>query len=325
MNSQLKHFLLRLGWKLPYLSFLSPRKTVILEYHGIPTQGDGTDIDSTEFERHIIFLKRHFEIVPPDKLSEKRKANDKIRVMLTFDDGFRNHAEVVAPVLRKHHVPAMFFVSSRHSVPGRYLWFSYLCALEKHFRGNGFYFRREFINMSPGQRQINIRRLQEFLLDLTPHPAAMYQAIDNELPRLEDFLTKDELANYYAGMTADQVATLAGDSLFSIGVHTVDHPFLTRCEPEEACRQILENKTWIEQASQKKCDTIAYPAGDYDIDILEQSRQLNFAHGYVETPVVAAIPQLEIPRIGIYSPSLDILGFKVQWGSLMRTCRLNVG
>src|SRR5437867_3559306 len=126
MGSSLKSFLLRLGWKLPSIRLLSSRRTVILLYHGVPKESDGESIDGTIFEQHIIFLKQHFKIVPPDKLWDRRKVHEKIGVMLTFDDGFRNNAEVVAPILRKHAVPAMFFVCSRHSVPGNYLWSSYL-------------------------------------------------------------------------------------------------------------------------------------------------------------------------------------------------------
>jgi len=277
------------------------------------------------FERHVRFLTRHFELGNPSDLSRHRRGLDKIRVLLTFDDGFRNHAEVVAPILRKHNVAATFFVCSRHATLGKYLWFNYLRALERYYPGNGFSFRGEFINMTPGQREWSMQRLSAFLLNLTPHPAAMYQAIEEELPRLEDFLKGDEIADCYAGMTAEQVGELAADPLFSLGNHTVDHPFLPQCEPEEAFRQIQDNKAWIEQVSNQRCETIAYPSGDYNGEVLKQCRSLGLAHGYALIPRLNAAPQFELPRIGIYSTSVDILGFKVQWGNLMRTLRIKVG
>ncbi len=325
MSNKVKKSLLTIGWRFPFLRAISCSQPVILLYHGIPSEGGGSFIDGKVFEQHVALLKKHFELVPPDNLGNKRLRLDKIQVILTFDDGFRNHAEVVAPILRKYNAPAIFFVCSRHATPGKYLWFNYLRALEKHFRGNGFYFRGEFINMSPDQRHLNVQRLSEFLLSLTPHPTAMYQAIEEELPRLEDFLGEKELANCYAGMSAEQVGELATDPLFSIGVHTADHPFLSRCEPEEAFRQIQDNRTWIQQLSKRQCKIIAYPSGDYNAETLKQCRELGFTHGYAETPIEGAHPLLELPRIGIYSTSLDILGFKVQWGNLMRALRVKVG
>ena len=325
MNSIVNYLPLRLGWKLPYIRFLSSRSTVILLYHGIPKQSDGNSIDDLVFEQQVAFLRQHFKIVSPNELWDRRDAHENIRVMLTFDDGFRNNSEVVAPILRKYNAPARFFVCSRHSVPGKYLWFAYLQALEQHFPDKGFYFREEFFDMSAGQRHCSIEHLEEFLLNLKPHPSAMYEAIEEELPKLEGFVNAEKLADCYAGMTAEQVGGLSRDPLFSIGVHTTDHPFLTRCEPGEAMRQIQDNKSWLEQASNKQIDVIAYPTGNYNSGILRQSRELGFAQGYAVITVLGIDRVHELPRIGVYSKSFDVLGFKVQWGNLVRELRLNVG
>jgi len=325
VNDKVRKSVLIVGWRFPLIRAISSRQPVILLYHGVPPEGRGTIVDGKVFDQHIGFLKQYFELVSPDDLGKKRRVLDKIRVALTFDDGFRNNAEVVAPILRRHRVPAMFFICSRHVTPGKYLWFSYLYALEKHFRWNSFSFRGKSLDMSSGQRQSSIRRLRKFLLNLTPHPSAMYQAIDEELPRLEDFIDGDELTSCYAGITYEQMGELAADPLFSIGAHTVDHPFLAKCEREEAFRQIQDNKTWIEQVCHQQCDTIAYPSGDYNATLLKQCRKLGFAQGYAVIPSVNMDLQFEIPRVGIYSTSLDILGVKVQWGNLMRALRIKAG
>jgi peptidoglycan/xylan/chitin deacetylase (PgdA/CDA1 family) len=322
MNNTLKNVLLKCGWRLPLVRAISSRQPIILMYHSIPANGDGTFIDGRVLEQHIRLLKQNFELISLDDLRKNRKLLEKICVLLTFDDGYRNHAEVVAPILRKHHVPAVFFISSRHTICEKYLWFIYFRALEKHFPGRGFYFRGKFIDMSPDQRQLNVQRLSKLLLSFNPHPSAMYQAIEEELPRLDDFINRNVLKDHYAGMTAKQVSELAADPLFSIGVHTVDHPFLTRCGHEEAFRQIQDNKTWIEQVCNQRCDIVAYPSGDYNIELLEQCCELGFTHGYAVTRMLNAYPQFELPRIGLYSTSLEMLGFKVQWGNLVRSLQL---
>jgi peptidoglycan/xylan/chitin deacetylase (PgdA/CDA1 family) len=326
MDSSIRGFVLRVAWQATTkLRLLSPRNAVILEYHAIPKVGHDREIDRNVFEKHLIFLKQHYEIVAPAKLWQCRKGFDKVRVILTLDDGFRNHAEVAAPLLRKHNLPAMFFVPSRHSSPGKYLWFSYLLALERHFQRNGFIYGGKFVDMSGSRRRQSIQRLRESLLGLRPHPAAMYQAIEQELPRLEDFVDDDILINRFAGMTSEQLAELASDSLFTIGAHTVDHPLLTRCTQEEASNQMAINKMWIEQVTQKRCDAIAYPGGDYNEDILKHCRQLKFAYGYGEGMRLSTVPNLEIPRLGIYSGSTEVLGLKIELGLLIRLLRLKIG
>jgi peptidoglycan/xylan/chitin deacetylase (PgdA/CDA1 family) len=325
ITDKLKNSLLWAGWRLPFLRTVASRRPVVLIYHGIPAKGSDGAVNARIFEQHVEFLKAHFEVVTPGSLARKRRGTDRIRVLLTFDDGFCNNAEVVAPILRRHQVPASFFICSRHSTPGKYLWFSYLWALEEHFPEDRFCFRGECFDMSLGCRAQTIRRLRETLLSLTPHPVAMDNAIDEELPRLEDFIDRQQLTDRYAGMTEDQVRNLAADSLFSVGAHTMDHPFLTMCEPEEVFRQISENKAWIEGLTNRRCDTIAYPIGEYDDRVLNQCREIGFAYGYAQTPKLGVHYNLELPRLGIYSTALDVLGFKVQWGNVMRQLQIETG
>ncbi len=311
--------------RIPLIKTLSGRRPVVLLYHGVPRGKKSTFLDQTAFERQIVFLKRHCEFVTQADSLRQRNILDKPRVLLTFDDGFRNNAEVVAPILRKHEVPAVFFVCSRHSTPGRYLWFTYLRTLERCFPGDGFHFRGEFIDMSPVRRALSINRIWKYLLNLSPHPAAMYQAIEEELPPLEDFVGSQELQDCCTGITAEQLADLAEDPLFSVGAHTVDHPCLTRCDPKQSLHQLRANKEWIEQISNRPCKAMAYPGGYYNADILRQARDLGFTCCYAVSPLLNLDRKMEVPRIGIYSPSLDILGVKVHWGNAMRALKVKVG
>jgi peptidoglycan/xylan/chitin deacetylase (PgdA/CDA1 family) len=316
---------LKASWQLPMIRTVSSRRPVILLYHDTPAAPCQASLDRAVFERHVQFLTEHFDVLSAGDGWKRRRARDRIRVLVTFDDGFRNNAEVAVPILRKYRVPAVFFVCSRHATPGRYLWFSYLRALERHFRGNGFTFRTEFMDMAPARRCATVGRLRELLLNLQPHPSAMYAAIENELPRLEDFVCRGELDDRYAGMTEEQVQEIAADPLFDVGVHTADHPFLTKCSPDEATRQIETNQSWIERQMSRSCRAIAYPSGDYNGQVLDSCARLGISEGYAVAPRLKGRRELQLPRIGVYSAELDVLGFKVQWGNTLRALRVRVG
>jgi peptidoglycan/xylan/chitin deacetylase (PgdA/CDA1 family) len=303
---------------------VAPRTPVVLLYHGVPVD-DRDPVSARAFENQLAFLSEHCEFVSPGQIEDRRSPYQRLRVVLTFDDGFRNNAEVAAPILRRYGVPAVFFDSSRHATRGKYLWFSYLRALERFFPGEELAFRHTSLDMRPAARAESVQWLRRTLLALTPHPTAMYQAIDSELPPLEDFVGAQSLADLYSGMTAEQLATLAADPLFSIGIHTEDHPFLTRCEPDEALRQVQRNQKWIEDVCGRPCDTIAYPGGDYDDAILDMCRQTRIAHGFAVIPRSAHRSGMEIPRIGVYAESTAALGFKAHWGSALRRAGLRVG
>ncbi|HVG53708.1 MAG TPA: polysaccharide deacetylase family protein [Vicinamibacterales bacterium] len=319
----LSDHVLRLAWSLPRALPATQRaQPVTLMYHGIAAGPAGT-MSAAVFEQHIRFLKQHFDFAGPDLPSTSGAGRQ--QVLLTFDDGLRNNAEVAAPILRRHGVPAVFFVCSRHAAPDAYLWFSYLSALENNVRWKSFSFRGDLYDMTPGVRRQSIERLRRVLLSLKPHPSAMYQAIEQELPPLEDFVTRRERRDLYEGMTAEQVGELAADPLFAIGVHTADHPFLSLCDAAEVRRQLETNRTWIENATGRPCRFVAYPAGDYNATVTDICSDMGFAKGFgVDTGGRSRSP-LALARIGIYAPSTDILGFKVQWGHLLRRARIPIG
>jgi peptidoglycan/xylan/chitin deacetylase (PgdA/CDA1 family) len=315
--------LLRLAWNLRPAMLIPPRRPVTVLYHGVPSEPSST-LSAAVFERHILFLKQHCEFASADD-AVSSFGSGRRRVLLTFDDGFRNNAEVVAPLLRKYNVPAIFFVCSRHATPGKYLWFSHLSALERSFPGKSFSFQGQQYEMTAESRHDSIARLRKALLALTPHPARMYQALEEELPPLEEFVGVRERADLYAGMTAEQVGEIAADPLFSVGVHTTDHPFLSLCEPAVARQQIQDNRRWIENATGRSCDLLAYPAGDYNTTVVKVCEEIGFTKGFAVASRSGGNSQLELSRIGIYSASTDILGFKVQWGPLLRDARIPVG
>lgn len=313
-----------IGWHLPLVRLITPPQPTVLIYHGVPRSGNGSLVDAAAFEQHILFIKKNFHCIEPQEMGASRHPTHRREVLLTFDDGMRNNFEVVSPILTRHRVPALFFISSRHAAPGRYLWFSYLRALEKYFPRDGFSFQGTYIDMRPPVREASIRGLRERLLNQKPHPAAMYRSIENELPPLEDFVPAQRLRDEYEGMRTEEICELAGNMLFAIGCHTVDHPFLCRCEPDEMQRQIVANKRWLESVTGRGCEAIAYPLGDYNVEVLDLCRPL-FSQGYAVSASLRSTPHLEIPRVGIYSKSVEFVGFKVQWGNLLRAARVPFG
>ena len=65
------------------------------------------------FERHILALQRLGTFIDTEtclSMIEGERSIDAPYFHLSFDDGFKNIVSNAAPVLKKHHVPALFFV-----------------------------------------------------------------------------------------------------------------------------------------------------------------------------------------------------------------------
>jgi peptidoglycan/xylan/chitin deacetylase (PgdA/CDA1 family) len=311
------------GWRIPAPASAAS-SPVILLYHGTPKTPPAGRLDERSFARQIRFLKEHFDLISPQD-EGVRARRGRPQVLLTFDDGFRNNFEVARPILREHNVPAVFFVSSRHSREGKYLWFAYLRALEDWCPESAISFRGTTFSLRGDARRASIERLKNVLLGLRPHPEAMYTAIENELPKLENWMTAEQIRDLCAGMDAGQVRELAHDPLFAVGVHTVDHPFLSRCTGEEMRRQIRENQVWLEQATGNSVAEIAYPSGDYNARVVAACQEYGLDRGYAVIPAALSSPRFELGRIGVYSTSVDVVGFLVRWGSTLRSLRVPLG
>jgi peptidoglycan/xylan/chitin deacetylase (PgdA/CDA1 family) len=157
----------------------------------------------------------------------------------------------------------------------------------------------------------------------------MYEKIERSLPSLESFTSREYFNDHYAGITWDHIREIARDPLFEVGVHTVDHPFLTLCDDTEMERQIKTNREELERVAGKRIHSIAYPSGDYDYRVAAKCRDLGLDRRYAvdlrSSAVEGARDLSSIPRVGVYKPSLSIVGFKVQWGNLLRRTSLRFG
>jgi len=313
-------------WQSGFLQRWAAGRPIVLMYHGIPRRALPGRVDADAFERQILFLQERFEFLSWEQYTNSSvSASRGVRILLTFDDGYANNAAVAAPILQRHGVPAVFFVCRRHAQPGRYLWQTYLDALQSRFAGAGFSFRGRFRDLSPGRREITRQQLQAELTALSPHPQAVYDAIEEEFPGLETFLSADELRDHCYGMSEEQLADLTRSDLFQVGVHTCDHALLCRCSPAESFRQMRDCRDWIEAVSGRRCTAVAYPCGEYDHRVLAQAEELGFEGGFAVQPKFDRASRFEVPRIGIYSPSLDVLAIKAVFGHTIRRLGLKAG
>lgn len=318
MNA-LTRFLLKCGHSVPYflIGSLTGKEPAVLLYHSVPRRSPLTHetykFAAADFDNQIAYLNRYFKFIHPRDIFTRRPPSRHKELLVTFDDGFRNNAVTVAPILRKYNVPALFFVCERHCEPGRYLWFSHLQALRYQFKDRGFSFRGEYYDMSQQYRADSINRLQTLLLALRPHPQAMYNALERELPDIRTFVSPQDLEDWYEGMTTEQMVHLAADPLFSVQAHTSSHPMLASCDAQEAARQIESNKRFIERTCGTAVTDISYPSGVYGIREIDICKALGFKTGYAVVPQVKSSPNFEIPRAGIYRPQKEVAAFKAMW------------
>src|SRR6516164_9470949 len=120
----LGHALVRSGlWKRSLQMWAERRTVIILTYHRVIEKwdrtldysGPGIVVTASTFDRHIAFLKEHFEIVTLDALIEDGYTAGRTprpRCVVTFDDGWRDNYDLAFPILRRHDIPATIYLAT---------------------------------------------------------------------------------------------------------------------------------------------------------------------------------------------------------------------
>jgi peptidoglycan/xylan/chitin deacetylase (PgdA/CDA1 family) len=112
--------------------------------------------------------------------------------------------------------------------------------------------------------------------------------------------------NFCRLMTADQLSSLAKSRLVEIGCHTRSHPFLPRVPDSELTAEIDQSTRRLSDLLNRKIRTFAYPSGAYGPRELERVAGLGYDCAFAVNPLLGKFPKYEIPRVGIYSPSVSV-------------------
>lgn len=77
-------------------------------------------------------------------------------------------------------------------------------------------------------------------------------------------------------LTDKDIVELSKD--FEIGAHTMTHPRLTKISLEEAKKEIVNSKKYLETLTGKKINSFCYPGGDYNKEIRDLVEEAGFKY-----------------------------------------------
>lgn len=117
LRSKLTQTLWKTGFTPRLLRRVGSRGRFALAMHGVSPEFDPTmpafvqpHHTAEEMRLTLAWLRQYFAILNP----EQYLYTDEPGLLLTFDDGFSNNAEVLLPILEEFEAPAVFFVTLQH-------------------------------------------------------------------------------------------------------------------------------------------------------------------------------------------------------------------
>jgi peptidoglycan/xylan/chitin deacetylase (PgdA/CDA1 family) len=267
-------------------------------------------LSRADFEADLAYLSRRFQLISYDELLERRSRQRPARdnaAVLTFDDGFAQCADVVAPLLRRYGASAIFFVIT-DLIDNAELFRESLAALcvdavlrtpaeqvEAIVAGTGLGPRlaaqpRELApgelplavaDLGPAPPDPRVAPLIRFLLGAGPNDAAMV----GELAASLGLDPEGYLASARPYLTKHQLRALQADG-FTIGAHGRSHRRLQLLSRHEAEAEIVESCRIVADITGRASAPFAFPyyGGDLDRRWLADVRRRNDVVGlYFDT------------------------------------------
>jgi peptidoglycan/xylan/chitin deacetylase (PgdA/CDA1 family) len=110
-------------------------------------------------------------------------------------------------------------------------------------------------------------------------------------------------------MNNEQIREMSGAGI-EFGSHTVTHPNLSHCSPEQMRKELFESKKILEQLTGKKIISLAYPYGAVNEHIKSLAAEAGYIFGIATNsgPLKFYEDFLEIRRTQIF-PWTDRFGF----------------
>jgi len=214
----------------------------------------------SQFKQDLDFFLTHFHPITLDDLLQslgRGRPLPQRSFLLSFDDGFREMAEIVAPILKVKGVSATFFLNSAF-VDNRELGFHQKIALligqlaagratvwEEKLKG--LFRAKRIMGNETAAMLKSVRYANRAILD----EAAALGDLDFDL-----FLKQQK-----PYLTSEQIRGLLQDG-FTIGGHSVDHPFYGDLTLDEQLQQTRKSMRYLAEQFGVSSKAFAFPHSD---------------------------------------------------------------
>lgn len=241
-------------------------------------------VSPKDFEKDLEFLLKHFE--PIDAISLKEKLNRATKVVrpslfLSFDDGFVETKEIIAPILLRKGIPATFFVNP-----------AFVDNCDLMYRCKVSLIIDRIIALKSNKSSIievskilnasdDLRAIKKKLLLVKHNQNELISAVADRINL--DFTEYQKLVKPYLAIVDLQELNKLG---FAIGGHGYNHPYFNEIPFGEQFQEVERCMTWISSNFPNQPKLFAFPFTDYGVSddliksiILQQGKLCDLSFG----------------------------------------------
>jgi peptidoglycan/xylan/chitin deacetylase (PgdA/CDA1 family) len=256
---------------------MTPGNCLVVMYHYV-RDSDATGFPGIRalapelFERQLDWLQAEHTLVGLDRLTAALDGGTPLppdAALLTFDDGFAEHHDVVLPALRRRGLTGTFFLTQDACAGHQLLNVHKTHFLLAHLGADAFGAAVLAESVSLGARS---NGASVFGADHWEHAdeRAIKNLLNYELPFEDASRILDRLFQRHLGdpaafarrlyLDASQVRTMA-EAGMTFGYHTRTHRMLSRLTPEQQAGELRSGPDWIRSWTGQREVPFCYPWG----------------------------------------------------------------
>ena len=207
----------------------------------------------SQFEKELNFYLQHFKPVSLNEIISNKFTTEKV-FHLSFDDGLKESAEIIAPILLKKGIPATFFANPGF-VDNKRLFHKYKASLIlTNLKKSSFSQAEQLLKKHDleNEKILKATILQENILD----EVAVLAGVS-----FNEFLEKQK-----PYLTTQQILDLQNQG-FSIGAHSTNHPEFWKISEQEQMKEIRESMNWLTETVNPAIKAFSFPFTDSGVSL----------------------------------------------------------
>jgi len=240
---------------------------ILLPYHHLVTNKNLPHIshlysykNEKAFQKDLEILLKSYRPIHPDKLYSIITEGGKIpkgTFLLTFDDGFREIADIIAPILIKKGVPAIFFINPAFIDNKELFYRCKISLLIDHLKKKPN-LANSYSSILNCEKDINsITNSLKSINQINAH-------LLNSIATKTAYSFEEYLLEHKPFLSKQQLIELNKQG-FTIGAHSVNHPYYKLLSEEDQVRQSIDSCNYVKEITCQEICHFSFPHSDSDV------------------------------------------------------------